>query len=364
MVVKRDGVRCAREAGVDGRCRLHDSIHRRPRRANLLAEGIHRWEQGALLTEIVGDWWRQWWQTGTLLRTMYLSLRRGLAIHVGDLMILQDPMWFDREHIVYDIVLQTDHTAENTLRIMWGDVAADEILNRIAENPVNADHIFAVQQAVAEGAYDHREFPLAEPLPPPRDPNNVLADFTADAQNVHTTVVSEQLNRGMEKLLAQEVPASRDTLAELRANDHDWIASVLHLNNRSVRTTVNDVSSWYKKRLCRTAGDFLYRKCLDGLTTLILASPHKDDLLVRFWEEARDATGMCCEGHLARLTNVLVGYDEDVPAPVSAGEILQQKMSAIAALDVRVEEKVGQAWAVFLELNIPMEERMAWLEAL
>ena len=73
---------------------------------------------------------------------------------------------------------------------------------------------------------------------------------------------------------------------------------------------------------------------------------------------------MCCEGHLARLTNVLVGFDEDIPAPVAVGEILQQKIAAIAALDVRVEEKVGQAWVVFVELNIPMEERMAWLDAL
>ena len=288
---------------------------------------------------------------------------------------IRDPPWFDREHVVYDLALGTTPIAGHILDDMLGQDKTDQILELIEHNPLSVENIFAIQQAVIEGVYDPPDPPPApvnvwrpqalDPRPAvPHDPNNNLAHFVADAQNIHTTVVSEQLNRGMEKLLAQDVPDSRDALVELRANDPDWVAGILHLPLSDARKVIADVRSWYKKRLCRTAGDFLYRKCLNGLLTLIQASPHKDDLVSRFWEEAYDATGMCCEGHLARLTNVLVGFDEDIPAPVAVGEILQQKIAAIAALDVRVEEKVGQAWVVFVELNIPMEERMAWLDAL
>jgi hypothetical protein len=38
-------------------------------------------------------------------------------------------------------------------------------------------------------------------------------------------------------------------------------------------------------------------------------------------------------------------------------------MAAIAEKDIPVEEKVGEAWVVFEQLAIPMEEREAWVDA-
>jgi len=61
---------------------------------------------------------------------------------------------------------------------------------------------------------------------------------------------------------------------------------------------------------------------------------------------------------------VLVGFDDAFEPPVPKGEILQQKMAAIAGLDVDTDEKVRQATAVFEELEIPESEREPWLEAL
>jgi hypothetical protein len=72
---------------------------------------------------------------------------------------------------------------------------------------------------------------------------------------------------------------------------------------------------------------------------------------------------MCCEGHISRLCNVLVGFDDAFQPPVSFGELLQSKMSAIAGLDVTEEEKRRQATAFFDEHGTPAEERVAWLEA-
>jgi hypothetical protein len=64
------------------------------------------------------------------------------------------------------------------------------------------------------------------------------------------------------------------------------------------------------------------------------------------------------------LCNVLVGFDETVQPEISVGELLQQKMAAISGMDLSVEHKVGQAWTVFEELKIPMNDREAWIEAL
>jgi hypothetical protein len=73
---------------------------------------------------------------------------------------------------------------------------------------------------------------------------------------------------------------------------------------------------------------------------------------------------VCCEGHLSRLANVLVGFDDEAKPEVSVGELLQQKIAAISELDLSIEDKVGHAWAVFDELAIPMDQRIEWVDAL
>jgi hypothetical protein len=72
---------------------------------------------------------------------------------------------------------------------------------------------------------------------------------------------------------------------------------------------------------------------------------------------------MCCDGHLSRLCNVLVGFIEDIKTEVPVGELLQQKMSAIAAMDADTDRKRREALTVFEELRIPLAERDAWIEA-
>jgi hypothetical protein len=45
------------------------------------------------------------------------------------------------------------------------------------------------------------------------------------------------------------------------------------------------------------------------------------------------------------------------------GELIQQKMAALAGLDVSTEEKQRQAAQWFDENNVPTDQRTAWLEA-
>jgi hypothetical protein len=84
----------------------------------------------------------------------------------------------------------------------------------------------------------------------------------------------------------------------------------------------------------------------------------------RLWEECEEAVGMCCEGHLARLANVLVGFDEAFKPPVPVGEILQQKMADIAQMKLSPKLKLQKAIAVMDELAIPIADRAPWLEAM
>ena len=127
-----------------------------------------------------------------------------------------------------------------------------------------------------------------------------------------------------------------------------------------------DINKWFNTKDCRVVGDNIYRRLLRGLVALI--SSEKDDerkveMYRRVWEECSESVGMCCEGHISRLCNVLVGFDEAFQSQVPFGEILQSKMAAIAGMDVSEEEKRKLANAFFDEHKTPAEDRTAWLEA-
>jgi len=183
-----------------------------------------------------------------------------------------------------------------------------------------------------------------------------LQVLAQDRQNVHTPAVNQQTHAGLEILLGTSVSSSQDTLREIESV---WEKS----HTRSIRMVVADMRQWYNVQMCRTEDDWLYRRTLDGLWAYIQASPAKDELVERLWEECYESVRMCCDGHISRLCNVLCGFQEEFKPPVPVGELLQQRMAVIAEREIPVEDKVGQAWVVFEELAIPMDQREAWIEA-
>jgi hypothetical protein len=203
------------------------------------------------------------------------------------------------------------------------------------------DFYFTIHPAVGEG---------------PGEPRTELEALTRDAQNVHTPAVNKQTAEGVTALLETPVALGQDTIAELKVAWKTYPAA-------SRKSVLKDVRRWYTTDTCRVEGDFFYRALLDGLWTRIKLSPHKDDLVQRLWEEALEAIGVCSEGHVSRLCNVLVGYDASFKAPISAGEMLQQRIAAIAGEDISLPLKVVKAWETMEELQIPREQRMEWIEA-
>jgi hypothetical protein len=184
------------------------------------------------------------------------------------------------------------------------------------------------------------------------DPNKPeLQQFAADNQNVHRKVVTDNTNTQTDKLLAVTVPEEQDTLNEIRK-----------LFGKS-RKVMADVEHWYGITLCRKEADCLYKRTLDGLWAMIKASEHKDELCKRLKEELTEAVGMCCEGHLSRLCNVLVGFDDAFETVVSKADILQQKMADIAALEVTERTKKMRARKVLKQLEIPVSQHADWLNA-
>jgi hypothetical protein len=183
-----------------------------------------------------------------------------------------------------------------------------------------------------------------------------LQRLALDKQNIHTKEVSQLTSDGMKFLLEVPVPIDQETVAELETA---WADK----NSAQRKKVMRDVKMWYDMKSCVKPDDWLYRSLLDGVWAYVKEHKERKELTQRLWEEAFESVEKCCQGHLSRLTNVLVGFTEEVKAEVPVGEILQQRIAAIAAKEIGVEYKVCEAWAVFEELKVPMEERDAWIEA-
>jgi len=251
-----------------------------------------------------------------------------------------------REDVVWNDVL-------DLLWLQGGNTPLTDLTNIVADA---YDRGWITQEAFDRLRVDVREhFRMYRILHPEHAKATTdLQRLAMDNQNVHTKAVTQLTSDGMKYLLETPVPVGQETVAELETawSDKDKKKPVLR-----------DIRVWYGMSECVTPKDWLYKRMLDGLWARIKQHKEKKELTQRLWEEASESVGKCCQGHLSRLANVLVGFTEEVKAEVPMGEILQQKIAAIAAKEIGVEFKVCEAWSVFEELKVPMEERDAWIEA-
>lgn len=207
--------------------------------------------------------------------------------------------------------------------------------------------------------------PQPPPPPPPRaNAARELARIAGDTQNVHTAAVTRQTNEMEAKLLAISVPPTQQT-EHMMAKA--WLSLPKQLRWGEFMKTINDVHRWFNTRTCRREADNLYRNVLRGVVAKINGSETEDlktELFSRLREECHESVGMCCEGHISRLCNVFVGFDDAFKPPVSLGQLIQEKMAAIASSELSVEEKLTQATAWFNEYAVPDAERTEWLAAI
>ena len=205
---------------------------------------------------------------------------------------------------------------------------------------------------------------VAQVAPPA--PVGGLQGLATDTQNVHREVVVTQTNTNVEILLAmaEESPVDLDP--------ETWVATWwLLMPGRPTfgeyYRVAQDIHHWFGKRTCKAANDYLYTKVFTGTVYKISKVENyelRQELAKRLWEECKEAVDMCCEGHISRLANVFVGFDEAFKSPASPNEMLQEQIAVIANLKLRPELKLAKAKTVMDELGIPEAERAPWLEAL
>lgn len=198
---------------------------------------------------------------------------------------------------------------------------------------------------------------LPDVPPPPPPPAQELARFAADKQNVHTTQSVEMTKQVVEVVLKIPVPEEyRWNLQNVSKTAGEIITEckltpdeMVEMLNRYIRD--DDVYEM---------GKGIYGKVLDGVWQYIRNSPDKADLCRILKQELKDNIGMCAQGNLSRLCNVLAGYVEGIGPQESVSERLGRELPLL----MDDEDRVNKAKTLMKSLNVPEADWAPWLDML
>ena len=189
---------------------------------------------------------------------------------------------------------------------------------------------------------------------------NVLARFANDNQNVHTTLVVEQTKKNVAEILKIPVPEIFKWQKNKLSMTYKTIIMFCHLSPKSAW----QFSSMYCSDI--TIYDLepgIFGKVVDGVWQFIKNSPDKADLKKILAAELRDNIGMCAQGNLSRMCNVLQGYLDGIGQKESVSEILGREFSKLMELENAVEREARGA-AILRENAVPDDQWEQWLEPL
>ena len=201
--------------------------------------------------------------------------------------------------------------------------------------------------------------PLIQP-PPLVQPIRGLEAFARDNQNVHTTEAVNQTKAIVERVRKILVP-----------EDYRW-------NTLVVSKTIGEIIAECRLSASAAAQMFnhyvslmavydieegIYGKVLDSVWQYVKESPDKEDLCKILKNEMNDNIGMCAQGNLSRICNILSGYLDGIGSQESLSERLGRLLGPL--MDIEDDtERIMTAYHIMEENNVPRDEWNDWVEPL
>lgn len=187
-----------------------------------------------------------------------------------------------------------------------------------------------------------------------------LGRFANDAQNIHTTVAVQQTKDMVNRILKISVP-----------NDYKWNArtcsktpgEIITECSLSAKGAWQMVAKYCQDESVYDMGTGIYGKTLDGVWQYIVNSSDKRDLCRILRQEMEDNVGMCAQGNLTRLCNILAGYMEGIGVQESPAEILGRKLPMLAEIEDQAT-RLNEAFKLLIESGVPQSQWLSWVEPL
>lgn len=211
---------------------------------------------------------------------------------------------------------------------------------------------FQAQQAVALaefGAQVQRD-----------DPNENLRAFTNDPQNVHTRSAVQQTKDIVQRILNIPVP-----------EEYQWNMNYCSKTPGEIiiDCKLTPKAAWQMQAKYSQDDDIydmgkgIYGKTLDGVWQYIRGSKEKADIISALRQELEDSIGMCAQGNLSRICNILAGFMDGVGSQESLAEMLGRQLPLLLDIEnhiIRMKEAIN----IMGTNGVPKQEWLVWIEPL
>lgn len=202
---------------------------------------------------------------------------------------------------------------------------------------------------------------IDRPEPPRRKKAGELGKFGADPQNVHTTAAVNNTNTILDKILKIEVPGDYKWNMNTVSKTPGEVISECRLTIKAANTMMSKYTS---SANVYNLGSGAYGRVLDCVWQYVRNSKDKADLCAIMKVELEDNIGMCEQGNLSRLANVLSGYLDGVGSIGGNAEELGREFPKLWEIDDE-DERVEEGNKILDRLKIADEGvRKEWIGSL
>lgn len=232
------------------------------------------------------------------------------------------------------------HQRNELLRVARQNRAA--VFNAINHELQRADNIAAVAARVADQHVGE------------------LAAWTRDPQNVHTTSAVNQTKIMVDRIVKIVVPDEYVWNSRICSKTPGEIIMECKL---SAKGAWQMTAKYCQDESVYDMGKGIYGKVLDGVWQYVRNSPDKRDLCSILRQEMEDNIGMCAQGNLTRLCNILSGYMEGIGVQESQSEILGRKLPLLIEIEDQAT-RLAEAFKLLVETGTPEVQWLSWVESL
>jgi len=187
-----------------------------------------------------------------------------------------------------------------------------------------------------------------------------LAAFVADPQNVHTTEAVQQTKDIVDIIRKIPVPEDYRWHPTLSSKTPFEIGMECKLSQKAAWQMM---SQYAQDTAIYEIEIGIYGKVLDSVWQYIKNSSDKEDLCRIIKHELEDNIGMCAQGNLSRICNVLAGYIEGIGPQESLAERLGRLLPPLMEIDDLIE-RIRQACMILRDNHVPPMEWDTWMEPL
>ena len=162
-----------------------------------------------------------------------------------------------------------------------------------------------------------------------RDPEGGidLEAFVNDSQSVHRAPVQDAINEGLRLLMDTPLPEGFDSFREIMEEFKN--RELFRVKHTILYTFASDMDLL---SVSIQGQAIKYIDVVDHLWFKIRSHPQKEELFKRFTEELEDGYLHCGNGKIARLVNVLVGFEKGFVIPLDPREAFQNKILELLPL--------------------------------